>query len=205
MLDFRTQSQLVDATAAMMRSAAMATANTWAASACRGLWLWAELLSGGHPRPGPQPQVASGGRGAGLWPSMADWMVAPQLYAWPTWPWLSGGAAGMGLAWTPIARSWPGPSFSLWAPLGDWRAWGTPASAWTGGNAARPQLAAASPAPLPRPVAPPSFPASYRSAGGHAVAQVVVSPMEELVELGAKAVLSPMHTMLGVWRTALRA
>jgi hypothetical protein len=204
MLDFKTQTQLVDATAAMMRSAVTATANTWAASACKGLSLWAELLSGGHPRPGQQPQVASSSRGPTLWPSMADWMVAPQLYAWPAWPWLSG-AAGMGLAWTPTARSWPGPSFSLWAPLGDWRAWGAPASAWTDGNVGRPQPAAPSPATLPRPVAPASFPASYRSAGGHAVAQVVVSPMEELVELGAKAVLSPMHTMLGAWRTALGA
>ena len=46
MLDLETQSQLVDATAAMLRSCVTATTNTWAASACRGLSLWAEMLGG---------------------------------------------------------------------------------------------------------------------------------------------------------------
>ena len=43
---------------------------------------------------------------------------------------------------------------------------------------------------------------SYRSGGGHAVAQIA-APTTELVELTATTVLSPMHSMLGVWRAAL--
>lgn len=200
MLDLRTQSQLVDATAAMMRSAATATANTWAASACKGLSLWAELLGAGSPRrvPARQSAVAANPLGPMLWPSMANWMTAPQLYAWSAWPWLPGNVAGMELA-----RSWLGPSFSLWAPLADWTAWGAPACAWTGRNGERPQPVVG-PEPV-RPEAPAGFVASYRSAGGHAVAQIVAAPVAELVELSATAVLSPMHTVLGVWRAALGA
>jgi hypothetical protein len=28
-----------------------------------------------------------------MWPSVANWMTAPQLYAWSSWPWLRGNAA----------------------------------------------------------------------------------------------------------------
>jgi hypothetical protein len=51
MLDLRTQSQLVDATATILRACLAATTNTWAASAYRGLSLWAEVL-GAASRPG---------------------------------------------------------------------------------------------------------------------------------------------------------
>ena len=50
MLDIKTQSHLMDATAAMMRSCFTATTNTWAASAYRGLSLWAEMLGAGSRR-----------------------------------------------------------------------------------------------------------------------------------------------------------
>ena len=119
MLDFKTQSQLVDATAAMMRSCVAATTNSWAASACRGLSLWAEMLEAGSRRGvrAWQPGAATHPLGMMMWPS-----VAPQLSAWSSWPWLRGNAIRP--AWTPFAGSWPGPTFSLWMPLGDWTAWG---------------------------------------------------------------------------------
>ena len=50
-------------------------------------------------------------------------------------------------------------------------------------------------------MAPAAF-SSYRSNGGHAVAQIV-APESGLVELTATTVLSPMHGMLGMWRTTL--
>jgi hypothetical protein len=64
-------------------------------------------------------------------------------------------------------------------------------------------------APTPKPAAQETAPyASYRSAGGHASAQVIVPdmmPVAEIAEVTATVVLSPMHTMLGVWRAALGA
>jgi hypothetical protein len=45
--------------------------------------------------------------------------------------------------------------------------------------------------------------ASYRSAGGHALAQVIVPRTEELAEPTARAWRSPLEAMLGVWRAAL--
>jgi len=196
MLDFRTQSQLVDATAAMMRSCVAATTNTWAASACRGLSLWAEMMEAGSRRGVPawqRPGAAPHALGMMMWPSMANWMTAPQLYAWPSWPSLRGNAVRP--AWTPFAGTWPGPTFSLWMPLGDWTAWGrASAPAWNG------QLdAMARPAPVAMQRAAPAGFSSYRSGGGHAVAQIA-APASELT---ATAVPNPMHTMLGVWRAAL--
>ena len=195
MLDFKTQSQLVDATAAMMRSCVTATTNTWAASACRGLSLWAEMMEAGSRRGVPtwQQGAAAHPLGMMMWPSMANWMTAPQLYAWPSWPWLRGAAVRP--AWTP--GTWPGPTFSLWMPLADWTAWGRGSvPAWNGQPGAM-----ATPASAVQPTEPAGF-SSYRSGGGHAVAQIA-APATELVELTATAALSPMHTMLGVWRAAL--
>jgi hypothetical protein len=191
MLDFKTQSQLVDATAAMMRSCVTATTNTWAASACHGLSLWAELLGTGSRRGAltrQQPAVAAHPMGMMMWPSVANWMTAPQLYAWPSWPWLRGNAVRP--AWTP--GTWPGPTFSLWMPLADRAAW-TSVPAWSG----QPDATARPAADVARATKPAGF-SSYRSDGGHAVAQIAAP-----VELTATAAPSPMHTMLGVWRAAL--
>jgi hypothetical protein len=140
-----------------------------------------------------------------LWPSVANWMTVPQLNWWTPWLWQPGGAGRT--AWTPLAGTWPGPSFSLWMPLADWRAW-SPAS--VPARNGRADLSPLSPLPAAKPGAAtraPTLPAgyaSYRSAGGHAVAQVVAAPaVEGLIELTATAALGPMHTMLGLWRAAL--
>ena len=83
MFDLETQSQLVDVTAAMMRSCVTATTKTWAASACHGLSLWAEMLGAGTRRGAAawrQPGVAAQPMGMTMWPSMANWMTMPQLW-----------------------------------------------------------------------------------------------------------------------------
>jgi hypothetical protein len=180
MFDLRTQSQLVDATAAMMRSCVTATTKTWAASACHGLSLWAEMLRAGTKRGAPawrQPGAAAQPMGMTMWPSMANWMTTPQLYGWPSWLWLRGNAVRPD--WVP--GTWPGPTFSLWMPLADWTAW-TAVPAWSG----QPEAMAMHAAAATQPTAPAGF-SSYRSGGGHAVAQIA-APATELVE---------------AWRTAL--
>ena len=50
MLDFKTQSQLVDATASIMRAYLRAATNTAAASASRNLSLWTQMLEAAAPR-----------------------------------------------------------------------------------------------------------------------------------------------------------
>jgi hypothetical protein len=164
MLDFRTQSQFVDATAAMMRSYLVAATNTWAASARHGLSLWVELTSGGS-------RLARPPLGPVLWPSVANWMQAPNLYA-AMWPWQHPEGATHA-TWAPFASTWLGPSFSLWAPLADWAPWGrasVPAwSCWLDATALGGEVHA---------VAAPAGFSSYRSAGGHAAAQVVHADTE---------------------------
>jgi hypothetical protein len=97
---------------------------------------------------------------------------------------------------------WLGPSVTFWAPLADWGAWSRGAfPVWNGALQVPPSGTASNGAAAPAPDA--SF-ASYRSAGGHAVAQVIV-PAIELASLTATTALSPMQTMLGVWRAALGA
>ena len=168
MLDFRTQSQLIDATAAMMRSCLLATTNNWAASACRGFSLWAELMESGSRRDGALPAF-----GPMLWPSVVSWADLSGLCGGPIWQ-LPAGSASLG--WTPFARTWLGPSFSLWAPLADWTAWSRasiPAwNVWLEPLAGYKASAFADAAGRSTTAEPPSY-ASYRSAGGHAVAQVI--------------------------------
>jgi hypothetical protein len=72
MLDFKTQSQLVDVTAAMMRACLAATTHSWTASAHRGLAMWVDMLSGsGRGIPDAWPR-----------PSFAPWLQAGD---WPAW------------------------------------------------------------------------------------------------------------------------
>jgi hypothetical protein len=190
MLDFKTQSQLVDATASIMRAYVRAATDTAAASASRNLSLWSQMLEAATPRQAPaeRPEAPS-----------------PAL---PSWPWLPGAAPAM--SWAPLAQAWwLGPSVKFWAPVADWGGWGSgPFPAWSGWNGAAqvpPSPAAANGSARPAPDA--GF-ASYRSSGGHAAAQVIVPaivPAMELASLTATTALSPMQTMLGGWRAALGA
>ena len=50
MLDLKTQSQLVDATASIMRAYVRAATDTAAASASRNLSLWTQMLEAAAPR-----------------------------------------------------------------------------------------------------------------------------------------------------------
>jgi hypothetical protein len=197
MLDFKTQSQFVDASAAMMRSYLVATTSTWAASACRGLSLWVELTGGARRL--PQPPL-----GPALWPSVTNWMQAPHLYPAAMWPWQQRESAARA-TWPPFAHTWLGPSFSLWAPLADWAPWGRatmPAWSWWFDAAAlggQVHPAAAQPLEGSAGTGTAGY-SSYRSTGGHAAAQVVV-PVAALTA----TVLSPMHAMWDAWRAAFRA
>jgi hypothetical protein len=206
MLDFKTHSQLADVTASIMRAYLRAATNTFAASAGRSFSLWSELLEAASPRQAPaeRPQAAARPLGSSSWPSPVDWMATPRLAAPCTaWPWLTGGVGGM--SWTPLVQTWwLGPSVTFWAPLADWGAWSRGSlPVWSGWNGATqvPSSSAASDGTA-RPAPDAGF-VSYRSAGGHAVAQVIV-PAAELAGITAAA-LSPMQTMLGVWRAALGA
>jgi hypothetical protein len=208
MLDLKSQSELVDATAAMMRSCVTAATNSFAASAWRGFSLWSDMmLAAGRPRPPAAHNGASAGTTSpfSFWPPPANWLSAPELARWSTWPWLPAAAAepakGTEMPWTPFMRTWwLGPSFTMWAPLGDWAQWSKATqqvmNPWVQHG---PQVAAPRANPTPE-----TGYSSYRSAGGHAAAQVIVPDAEQLAEVTVSAVLTPMHTMLGVWRAALK-
>jgi hypothetical protein len=127
MLNFKTQSQLIEAAASVMRWYTLAAINASAASASRGFAFWTEVLQSGNGRWAPGK---SGPQGLG--PMASPWWVAAGA------PW-----------WT--------------RPAG-WGPWGR----------ARHPLSAAGKAPGPARPAAPSGVATYRSAGGHAVAQVIM-------------------------------
>jgi hypothetical protein len=200
MLDYKTQSQLVDATASMLRSYLTASANTLAASTWRGLSLWAEMMGGDTT--GRAPAAA---KVPTLWPSMANLMMAPQPCVWPAWPWqATGPAARHGFA--PFTGTWPGPSFSVWMQLPDWGVWRKSSLAiWNGWLAPRTAPPGDEAPPTARSAVSEPY-ASYRSAGGHAAAQVTapgLMPPAEIAEVGATIVFDPMQTVLGAWRAAL--
>lgn len=183
MLDYKTQTQLVDATAAMLRSYLAATTNTLAASTWRGLSLWAEMM--GANATGARPVAA---KAPTLWPSMANWMTAPQPYVWPTWPWAASGKAAS-MPFAPFTQTWFGPSFSMWTQMPDWGVWGrTSLPMWNGWLAPRAMATTTAKAQPPaRPVAQEAAPfASYRSAGGHASAQVIVADAVPAAEKSQK-------------------
>ena len=191
MLDLKTQSQLVDATASIMRAYVRAATDTAAASASRNLSLWTQMLEAAAPRPAPGGRLEPESRSPAL----------------PSWPWLPGAAPAM--SWAPLAQAWwLGPSVKFWAPVADWSGWGRgPFPAWSGWNGAAQVPASPAANGSVRPAPDAGF-ASYRSSGGHAAAQVIVPamvPAMELASLTATTALSPMQTMLGVWRAALGA
>jgi hypothetical protein len=107
----KSQTQLADATAEMLRACVLLTARTASLSASRSLSLWTQMLAASARSP---------------------WSMQSRL---------------------------------AWAPLQGWAAWS---------RACLPQAEEATPACTAEPPSPdPAF-ASYRSAGGHAVAQVIV-------------------------------
>ena len=124
MLNLKAQSQLVDATSALMRAYLAAATLGWTASASRGLALWVDMLGSGSRRGAPDS------------------------------------------------------SFAVRMPFGDWP------------TMQRPQHAA------PASTLRAGF-SSYRSDGGHAVAQIIAP------EPGHHTPLDPLHAMLGLWRTGL--
>jgi hypothetical protein len=148
MLDYKTQSQLMDATATIMRAYFRAATNTIAASA---------------------------GHSWSLWSGMVETGKLGQFHLPQTW-WLNA---------------------SAWPSMADWR--------FQGALPAHPAKVTTKPAPdKPTSVPPDGGYAAYRSAGGHAAVQVIVPTVEELAEAGTAIALTPVNTMLGVWRAALR-
>jgi hypothetical protein len=191
MLDLKTQSHLVDATASIMRAYLRATSDTLAASAGRSWWLWAQLLGNGSPR-----RASLGPAGAPQFPSLPlaiTWLMPVH------WPWLT---CGPGMTWPPLAQMWwVGPSLTFWAPCADWSQMRDPfplRSRWSNPTPAPPL-----PTRAEARSAPDTGFASYRSAGGHAVAQVTVPTVDQLAEVTTKVSLSPVQTMFSVWRAAL--
>jgi hypothetical protein len=205
------QSPLADALASILRAQLRATSAALATSA-RGWSMWTQMLQA-QPAIDEQPMARS------QWP--------PSRIAWSA-PWSTFGSTPWSISWLmnrPLSGLWevgtcevaqlglvPFPPMwwaalardlarGCWVPSADARAWKA--------GLVRPPIPALPPAvPMlppavlagPRP--DPSF-ASYRSAGGHALAQVIVKPSEELARATARAWLSPLEAMFGLWRAAL--
>lgn len=196
MLDYDTHARLADATADLMRSCAVAAAQTMTASTCRGLTLWSELLRAAERRPAPPAIRASSANPFGVfWHfTPAEWM--PRASVWRQNHWLPTSAPGFG--WAPYAAWTTLPDWSAWS-RSYWPAWPSQprqASPFSVQEAAtRAALSVASPY------------ASYRSAGGHAVAQVIMPGADTAVAglTATSLALMQMHTMLSTWRTVLGA
>jgi hypothetical protein len=196
MLDLDAHARFADATAELMRSCAVAAAQTMTASAFQGLTLWSDLLRRPEQRPAPQAiRATTTNPFEVFWRfTPADWM--PKAGAWPHSNWLPGAASGFG--WAPYAP---------WPAFGDWAAWSRVYwPAWPSQSPQAIPLAMAETATRAAlSMASPATYASYRSAGGHAVAQVIM-PGADTVAAGFKATnlaLTQMHTMLSTWRTVL--
>jgi hypothetical protein len=199
MLDFDAHTRFADATAELMRSCAVAAAQTMAASTCHGLTLWSDMLRIPERRSAPPQAIRTSIANPFevFWRfTPADWM--PKSSVWPQSSWMPGRASGFG--WAPYAA---------WPTFGDWTAWSRIYwPAWS----SQPHQANvfAVPETITRTAlqaATPSAYASYRSSGGHAVAQVIM-PSADTVVAGLAATslaLTQMHTVLSTWRTLLGA
>jgi hypothetical protein len=200
MLDTDTHARLADATAELMRSCAVAAAQTLTASACRGLTLWSDML---RSPAGQRPVARPASTGAAN-PFEVFWRFSPtdwwtKTSGWPQSTWLPSYASGPA-AWGTAPYAWPA--------FGDWTQWSR--AYWPGWQ----YLSAhAGPFGIPETVtqtalrvALPSTYASYRSAGGHAVAQVIMPGTDAIVAgLAATAAFTQTQALLGVWRTMLGA
>jgi hypothetical protein len=200
MLDTDTHARLADATAELMRSCAVAAAQTLTASACRGLTLWSDMLRA----PPSQRAVSRPASTCADNPFEVFWRFSPtdwlaKTNGWPQSTWLPSYASGPAV-WGVAPYAWPA--------FGDWTQWSR--VYWPGWHA---QPAQTSPFAIPEAVtqaalrvALPSTYASYRSAGGHAVAQVIMPGADAIVAgLAATAAFTQMQALFGVWRTILGA
>ena len=145
MLDFKTQSQFVDATAAIMHSYLRAATSTFAASASRSMSLWSEMLEPASRVPAGQPQPAARALLPTPWPPMVQtWWLGPSVTFWAPFA-----------DWSVWSRA-PFPAWSRWLPQVP-----APIERATPNGAAQ------------RGADDGGF-ASYRSAGGHASTQVII-------------------------------
>jgi len=200
MLDADTHARLADATAELMRSCAVAAAQTLTASACRGLTLWSDMLRA----PPSQRAVSRPASTCADNPFEVFWRFSPtdwlaKTNGWPQSTWLP--------SYGSSPAAWGGAPYA-WPAFGDWTQWSR--IYWPGWHA---QPAQTSPFAIPEAVtqaalrvALPSTYASYRSAGGHAVAQVIMPGADAIVAgLAATAAFTQMQALFGVWRTMLGA
>lgn len=153
---FNAQSGLSDLAAVFARSGAMAATQVMARAASLGLLLWSDVLAAAVPAPRPaQPEVVPAeALPLALRFSPMSWLLQPRPEAASFWP-------GTGLS-----------TAAAWTPMAGWAAW---SRAW---NLPSPETALAPPTAMPLPtIAAPGY-SSYRSAGGHASAQVVMGSAE---------------------------
>jgi hypothetical protein len=205
MLDYDAHARLADATAELMRTCAIATAQTMTASACQGLALWSNMLRSPDQRPVTRPTgIGSANPLEVLWRfSPADWLAKGNV--WPNSNW--GASYAPGSAWPAYAAAWAR-SPCAWPTFSDWTSWSR--AYWPAWHhqPLQARLLATSEALTQTAlrVALPSTYASYRSAGGHAAAQVIMPGAEAVVAgLAATAAFTQTQALLGVWRTMLGA
>ncbi len=173
MLDIKTQSQLVDATASIMRWYVMATIDVSAASVSRGMALWSELIEAANATGGAAPTAKpNGSRSA----APARSLPMPPIAVLASWPLLADKVPST----SPLARAWWLGADPAWGPLAGLSALRRVSlPAWNGWRAQGPTAAA------PREKtnggskrnADGGGYSAYRSSGGHAVAQVIMGPL----------------------------
>ena len=152
MLDLKSQSQLADSTAAMMRACALALAQSLNVSTSQGLRFWSQVL-----QPLPAGAAAAGGGASYRGNPWMAWALPPQQ-----------GSERPGSAAATLAGPWVG-SLLAWQRLA--RLSVVIPAFWPLLDLEPRKRADALPVPAAVQEAP-TF-ASYRSAGGHASAQVV--------------------------------
>ena len=192
MLNSQAQSPLADALASILRAQLRATSDALAASV-RGWSMWTQMLKA---RPAMDEQPMARSFESTLW-SMS-WPMNRPLPGL-----LEGGTcdvARFGFVAFP-AIWWAALAHACWAPSAAVRA-GKAGLVPQPIFALPPAVLAGGPDPAFSAGRDASF-ASYRTAGGHALAQVIVKPSEELAQATARAWLSPLEAMLGLWRAAL--
>jgi len=190
------QAQFADALASILRAQLRAASDALAVSV-RGWAMWTQMLT--RPAIDEQPMAARS-----QWPhprfawslgsSMPGSMFGPILWSlcWPmSQPlpglWQGGTCDLARLGFVPFAPIW-------WTALGR--------GSWAPSANVLPAVGTAGPGRGCNAGRDASF-ASYRSAGGHALAPVIVKPTEELAQATARAWLSPLEAVLGLWRAAL--